>query len=107
MTNRQAAVLASRIFCVWFIYNAVSNLAMLPNLLSSLHEGFGYSSTIAGRLASRFDRSMLMIALGDLFRIGVDVAAAIFFYRCDAGLIRFLTGNASDPEGSEIGEAAR
>ena len=51
MTNRQAAVLASRIFCVWFVYNAVSNLAILPNFIGSLHEGYGYSLTVAGRFA--------------------------------------------------------
>ena len=92
MTNRQAAVLASRVFCVWFIYNAVSNLAILPNFLGSLHQGYGYSSTVAGRFASHFDRLMLMNVLADLIRLGVDVAAAIFFYRCDPWLMCFLTG---------------
>ena len=98
MTNRQAAVLTSRIFCVWFIYNAVSNLAILPNFLGSLHQGYGYSSTVAGRFASRFDQMMLMNVLAGLFRLSFDVAAAIFFYRCDARLIRFLTGAAPDAE---------
>jgi hypothetical protein len=104
MTNRQAAVLASRVFCVWFIYNAVSNLAILPNFLGSLHQGYGYSSTVAGRFASQFERSMLMNALADLFRLGVDIAAAIFFYRCDAGLLRFLTGDTPDlePAGNDV-----
>ena len=92
MTNKQGAVLASRIFCVWFIYNAVSNLAILPNFLGSLHQGYGYSSTVAGRFASRFDQLMLMNVLADLFRLSFDVAAAIFFYRCGPWLIRFLTG---------------
>ena len=98
MTNRQATVLASRIFCVWFIYNAVSNLAILPNFIGSLHEGYGYSLTVAGRFASRFDRLMLMNVLADLFRLSFDIGAAIFFYRCDAGLIRFLTGDTPDAE---------
>jgi len=101
MTNRQAAVLASRIFCVWFIYNAVVNLAILPNFLSSLHLGYGYSSTIAGRFVSRFDRSMLWNALADLFRLGIDTAAAILFYRCDARLISFLMGGTSNVQSIE------
>jgi hypothetical protein len=98
MTNRQAAVLASRIFCVWFVYNALSSLAILPNFLSSLHEGFGYSSTVAGRFASRFDRSMLMNSLAVLFRTGVDIGAAIIFYRCDTKLLCFLTGDSKPAE---------
>jgi hypothetical protein len=102
MTNRQAAVLTSRIFCVWFIYNAVSNLAILPNFLGSLHQGYGYSSTVAGRFASRFDQMMLMNVLADLFRLSFDIAAAIFFYRCGPWLIRFLTGSESDADAGKV-----
>lgn len=96
MTNRQAAVLTSRIFCVWFIYNAVSNLAILPNFITSLQQGSTYSSVLTS-----FQRSMLMNLLATLFRLGVDVAAAIFFYRCGPALIGFLTGDESDPDSNE------
>lgn len=41
---------------------------------------------------------MLMNVLGDLFRLGINTAAAIFFYRCGPGLIRFLTGGVPDEE---------
>jgi hypothetical protein len=41
---------------------------------------------------------MLMGVLGDLFRLCLNAGAAIFFYRCGPGLIRFLTGDPSDEE---------
>jgi hypothetical protein len=41
---------------------------------------------------------MLMGVLGDLFRLGINAAAAIFFYRGGPGLIRFLTGDVPDEE---------
>ena len=100
MTNRQAAVLASRIFCVWFVYNAVSNLAILPNFLASLQQGYAYSSASA-----RFERSMLMNVFADFFRLGIDVAAAIFFYRCDSWLMRFLSGD-PDSERTDAGSSS-
>lgn len=95
MTNRQAAVLASRIFCVWFIYNAVSNLAILPNFVGSLQQ----SSYLPA--SARFERSMLMNVFADLFRLGIDVAAAILFYRCDTWLLRFMTGSDIHAERTE------
>ncbi len=96
MTNRQVAVLASRIFCVWFAYNAIVSLLFLPNFLSLLQQGSAYSS-FAGRrggmgAAAGFERTMLMGLLSDLFRLCINTSAAIFFYRCGPGLIRFLTG---------------
>ena len=100
MTNRQAAVLASRIFCVWFIYNAVINLAVLPSILASLQQGYVFSS-LQQSYASRFERTMLMNALGDLLRLGINFAAAIFFYRCDAWLIGFLIGDPPDAQRTE------
>jgi hypothetical protein len=95
MTNRQAATLASRIFCVWFIYNAVSSLILLPNLFALIQQtGSAYSAFgdrgFAG--AARAQRTMLVNTWVDLARLCIDIAAAIFFYRCGPGLIRFLTG---------------
>jgi hypothetical protein len=102
MTNRQVAVLASRIFCVWFAYNAIVSLTFLPNFLSLLQQGSAISTFADRRGAIRagagFERSMLMNVLGDLFRLGINTAAAIFFYRCGPGLIRFLTGGVPDEE---------
>jgi hypothetical protein len=97
MTNRQAAVLASRIFCVWFIYNAVLSLAALPNLIALFQESNAYSSVLA-RIGSSglHERTMMMNVLVDLFRVCVNATAAVFLYRCGPGLIRFLTGDESD-----------
>ena len=102
MTNRQAAVLASRILCVWFAYNAIVSLIFLPNFLSLLQQGSAYSS-FAGRRgaigsSAGFERNMLMGVLGDLFRLCLNAGAAIFFYRSGPGLIRFLTGDVPDEE---------
>lgn len=102
MTNRQVAVLASRVFCVWFAYNAIVNLTLLPNFLSLLQQGSAFSTFADRRGATGaragFERNMLMGVLGDFFRLGINTAAAIFFYRCDPGLIRFLTGGGPDEE---------
>jgi hypothetical protein len=43
-----------------------------------------------------------MNLLGMLLRVGIDVAAAIFFYRCDPWLMRFLTGGESEADAGEV-----
>ena len=102
MTNRQVAVLACRVFCVWFAYNAILDLTLLPNFISLLQQGSAFSSFAdrRGGIGARagFERSMLVNVLGALFRLGINTAAAILFYRCDASLIRFLTGGVPDGE---------
>jgi hypothetical protein len=106
MTNRQAATLASRLLCAWFIYSAVLDLSIIPNLVTALSQGLFLPSVLNNpTIGSRIERTFVVAALAGLFRLGVNIAAAIFFYRSDPALIRFLTGGASDPEMSETSEA--
>ncbi len=49
MTNRQAAVIASRVLCFWFIYEAVAELMYLPGLMRPVGGAFpliGYIDSI-------------------------------------------------------------
>jgi hypothetical protein len=75
---------------------------LLPNFLSLLQQGNAFSTFAdrRGAIGARagFERNMLMGVLGDLFRLGINTAAAIFFYRCGPGLIRFLTGDVPNEE---------
>lgn len=95
MTNRQAAVLTSRIFCVWFAYGAVGTATMLPEFIRMFQQSVQFASDRIGS-AALFNQTALMNLLGMSLRVGIDVAAAIFCYRCGPWLIRFLTGGESD-----------
>jgi hypothetical protein len=94
MSNRQAAVLASRIICAWFIYSAVLDLAAIPKLISVImQEGYWLANIFKdSSVVGRIERTVFISSLSDLIYLLVNVAAAIFFYRGGPRLIRFLTG---------------
>lgn len=98
MTNRQAAVLASRIFCVWFIYSAAMNATMLPAWFHLLQRNSQVTSAFApiGSAGISLDQTAFLNLLSALLRVGINVAAAICCYRSAPGFIRFLTGTESE-----------
>jgi hypothetical protein len=104
MTNREAAMIASRIFCVWFIYQAILDLWAIPSIVFALMQG-SILSGVNPSVAARVERTLMVSSLTDLFRFAANTVAAIFFYRCSARLIRFLTGAETDFEPNEA-EAA-
>ncbi len=101
MTNRQAAVLTSRIFCVWFAYGAVGTATMLPEFIRLFQQSAAFASDRIGS-ALRYNETAMMNLVGLSLRVVIDVAAAIFFYRCGPWLIRFLTGGECDVDAGEI-----
>lgn len=101
MTNRQAAVLTSRIFCVWFAYSAVGTATMLPGFIRMFQQSLQFASDRFGSAAT-FNQSALMNLVGFSLRAGIEVAAALLCYRCGPWLVRFLTGSESDADAGEV-----
>ena len=104
MTNRQAAALASRIFCVWFIYSAAISATALPEWFHLLQQTSQVTSAFApiGSAGMRLSQTALMNLLSALLRVGIDVAAAVFCYRSAPAFIRFLT--ATEPQAATAQE---
>jgi hypothetical protein len=92
MTNKQAVALVSRFFCVWFVYSAVLDLTAAPNLLAFIRLSSLPPSDLRN-IFSQFERTLWMSSLSSALHLLVNIAAAIFFYRCRPWLIRFLTGD--------------
>lgn len=88
---------------MWFIYSAALNLSGLPSLIGLLLQRNVYSILFPGShgVGQRFEQTLLFGGLGDLFRLSIDIAVAIFFYRCGPWLIRFLTGEVVESEVSD------
>jgi hypothetical protein len=105
MTSRQAAVIASRVLCVWFIYEAVVEAVYLPSfIIIALEQSARLHSAVNafGRgYPSNWD--FLLNPLGGLFHLILNIALAVFFYRGGPGLIRFLTGDEVDSDSVAVG----
>lgn len=101
MTNRQAAVLTSRIFCVWFAYGAVVRATTLPGFIRVFQQSVQFGSDRIGS-AALYNQNALMNLLSVSLGVGIDVAAAIFCYRCGPWLIRFLMGSEPDADTDEV-----
>ena len=102
MTSRQAAVIASRVLCVWFIYEAVTGLWSIPALIVlALEQSSRLHALNVDRIGYGAEWGLLLPALTGVIRLIVNAALAIFFYRSSSGLIRFLTAGEADPETTE------
>jgi len=94
MSSRQAVMVASRILCVYFLYNAAANLSYLPAHLFNLHHHWHdpNGSALLGydkfwfRYYSLETEAAILRLVCELFLAGV-------FYRCGNRVSTFLTGS--------------
>jgi hypothetical protein len=83
MSSRQAVMVASRILCVYFLYNAVANLSYFPGHLFNLHHHLNdpYGSAILGydkfwfRYYSLETEAATLRLAGELFLAECSIAA--------------------------------
>lgn len=92
MTNRQATTIASRVLSAWFIYEAVLALAFIPSTILAFSMNSALSHTSAGyAMQGQMSRILMGPALSGLFRLLVDISAALVFYNAGPFILRFLT----------------
>jgi hypothetical protein len=91
MSKAEAALIASRALCIYFIFWAIDNLTLVPY---RLHE-FSYHSSVL--YTNHFARVADWISLSELVvRVIVFFIAAGFFYKCGPRLQAFFLN--SQPE---------
>ena len=98
MSSRQAAILASRVLCVYLVFWVISNLVDLPADVFALHQHWsveiGYDRHLLRLYSLRLEALILKSAL-ELFFAGV-------FYRCGPRISQFLTGGPTELDSSRI-----
>lgn len=104
MSSRQAAVLASRVLCVLFLYWAFGTATSFPFSLFTLWlQWHMMLDPTAGHFVSRslfrYGTREVEVAL---LRFVMELFLAVTFYRCGPRVIRFFTGGSGAyPEPSE------
>lgn len=91
MSKAEAALIASRAFCVYFICWAIDNLTYVPY---SLHELWHHSSVLYINYFARV--SDLILLSGYLVRAVALFIAAGFFYKCGPRLQAFFLNPQSE-----------
>ena len=101
MSSRQAVMVASRVLCVYFLYNALANLSYFPghlfNLLHHFHDPYG--SAILG-YDKFWIRYYSLETEAATLRLACELFLAGVFYRCGDRVSTFLTG------GVDVGEVS-
>jgi hypothetical protein len=103
MSSEQAAVLSSRVICVFLLYFLVADLAYLPGHILTFHHWqtaqTGYTPEVGGYLR-RYETLGLE---SNVIRILIELFLLGTFFRCGDSVTRFLIGerasSGSTPEG--------
>jgi hypothetical protein len=98
VSSRQAVIVASRVLCVYFLYNAMANLTYFPSRFLSVHH---HGSAILGYDKFLF-RYYLLETEGATLRLVVELLLAVVFYRCGPRICRFLSGEAAASDSPEV-----
>lgn len=102
MSTRQAAVLCSRVLCVFLLYFLIADLAYLPGHILGFHHWQAMQAGYTPELNRYFLRNETLGLEANVVRILIELFLLGTFFRCGDGVIQFLTGrrasSASNPE---------
>lgn len=92
MSTQQAAVLCSRVICVFLLYFLIADLAYLPGHILSFHHWQTMQAGYTPEIDRYLRRSDALGLEANVIRILIELFLLGVFFRCGDGVTRFLIG---------------